>query len=530
VLPAVKAASSLFTPRSRSTTDRRLLTTDPRRRRSLIELAILLLVISVTVAHPGDVSWINDEPRLIAAAWHANHDGALATGGLYGNFGIRYGPLATHVYQALLLVTHEPVTLAVLRSLLCAGATTASLLWLARSLQLSPWFAAAAGLAPQVWQFQRVLWDASFDIPVASLALAALAGYLGHPARWRLLLALGMTALLPLIHPQALPLFIPLAGALGWQCRAGLFQHRWAVAGVVGAILALNAVYLWETAWAVAGRLGGAIESGYPRGASRWAAALAPLLGGNLLSDYRFTGTLVAPGAFPALTVVAATLSRLVYPLAWLGIGVVAWRQLRPEASSAAMHHDPRALRQTVGRLLLITLALQALIFGLMRVPSEPQYFFGTFPVHVLLPWLALTAIPWRKTAAALVGTYAAAVAYLTFDGMLSIHRHGYQSMPPWPTLSNQVEIARALNQFSDRSASTDVPLYRIYPQALRALRLLIPNQADQPSRASGKLFIREFRDHGASRGRLELVETDAPPANAAPVDLTPLPKGWHPE
>jgi len=40
----------------------------------------------------------------------------LARGGLWGNFGIRYGPLPTWIYQALLLLSHDPVTLVAIRA------------------------------------------------------------------------------------------------------------------------------------------------------------------------------------------------------------------------------------------------------------------------------------------------------------------------------------------------------------------------------------------------------------------------------
>jgi hypothetical protein len=73
-----------------------------------------------TLLWPGDATWINDEPRLIASAWYANQDGRLATGGLWGNFGVRYGPLPTQIYQALLLLSHEPETLLFLRAASCA--------------------------------------------------------------------------------------------------------------------------------------------------------------------------------------------------------------------------------------------------------------------------------------------------------------------------------------------------------------------------------------------------------------------------
>src|SRR5688572_19572819 len=148
-----------------------------RRRRSWWLAAVVTMAAALVpaVLWAGDISWMNDEPRLLAKAYHANARFRPETEGLSGNFGIPYGPLPTHIYQLLLLITHDPVTLATIRAALCAGVTAIALLWLARSLRLNPWFAAAIVLAPYVWMYNRILWDASFAIPIGALALAAYA-------------------------------------------------------------------------------------------------------------------------------------------------------------------------------------------------------------------------------------------------------------------------------------------------------------------------------------------------------------------
>src|SRR3954462_8805927 len=96
---------------------------------------------------PGDTPWVNDEPNLIGNALRANAAHHLAPVGpfaplavnpapppapvgLFGSFGVPYGPLPTQIYQALLLLTHDPLTLVVIRAILCTGGTAAGLLWL----------------------------------------------------------------------------------------------------------------------------------------------------------------------------------------------------------------------------------------------------------------------------------------------------------------------------------------------------------------------------------------------------------------
>ena len=122
----------------------------------------------------------------------------------------------------------------------------------------------------------------------------------------------------------------------------------------------------------------------------------------------------------------------------------------------------------------LIALGLQALLFGLMRIPSAPQYFFGTFVLHVVVAWLAVSALrPWR-IGACLGALYAAGCLVLTIEAAWSIHEHGYER-PLWPTLANSVSVARQLNRFTDSTAFTDVAVYQKSPQALRTQRLLLP-------------------------------------------------------
>ena len=503
----------------------------PGERGSLaVLLAIFLLVVLSAMIWPGDVLWINDEPRLIAAAWHANQSHTLSVGGLYGNFGIRYGPAATQIYQALLLLTHDPETLAMLRSFLSAGVTVLSLLWLARTLRLSPWLAAALCLAPQVWQFQRVLWDASFAIPMGALAMAACASFFERRRPRDLLLALGATLLLPFIHPQDLPLFAAIGGALAWKGRRELRLHWKPALLVLGAVLALNGIYIVEALWGLAHRLGGAVAAGYPTAESHWRTALAPFLGGNLLSDYKFTGAVTAPESSNSLTSIAGWVSRLIYPLAWAGIALAARNAITPRLSPTG--DSSAETRTSVERILLTALTLQAVLFGVMRIPPEPQYFFGSFVVQALLPWLALDAMRPRLAGRLLSVAYAGAVCFVTLHGMMSIHRHGYGTQPPWITLGNQVKVARELNRYSDAAAITDAPMYQAYPQALRALRLLLPPEPGTVQSASHRLFIRASTAPSAPRGQIELVEEPAgapPPPEGSSIDLTPLPAGWQP-
>ena len=496
--------------------------------RTLPALGLVLLALIPVVLWPGDVSWLIDESRIIANAWHANHDGQLAAGGLYGNFGIRYGPLPTQIYQALLLLTHDPVALVVLRGLLAAGVTGAALLWLARTLALPAWFAAAVLVSPHVTAYHRILWDASFTMPIGALAFAAFADFLKTQRPRSLRVCVGAGAVLPLIHPQALALAVPIFAWLGWRHRAALWSDRRALVLLAVVLGALHAVYFFQVAGQLLARFSGSVERGYPGGGSRAASALAPLLGGSLLCGADYLEKLARPAALPALQAAAQWSARLIYPLVWLGIALSAVRAWRVWGGRKNL-----SPRDVVSCVALAGLIGQALLCGLMRIPAQPQYFFGTFVLHALMAWLAVEALSrWR--AGALPGVlYAAGGAVLTVSAMLVIHTHGFEK-PRWPTLGNDVEVVRELNRFTDTTVQTDVVVLQKNPQILRTLRLLLPPAPGAAQRESGRLAISFLHDStSVPYEKIQLTEL-APDATASPkslpLDVTPLPKNWVPD
>ena len=208
--------------------------------------------------------------------------------------------------------------------------------------------------------------------------------------------------------------------------------------------------------------------------------------------------------------------TRIIYPLAWLGIVVTAVGILTQRASEPENPED--RVRIGIGKVVLATLVLQALLFGLMRVPSEPQYFFGTFVVQALLPWFALEFLRPRRLSALFGMTYGAAVWFVTLQGMIAIHGHGCITEPPWITLGSQVKAARVLQGSADATASTALVLCQQYPQALRALRLLLPPETAHL--ADGPLLIRASSNPSAPRGAIEVVEL-APGTSLPPESKT---------
>jgi hypothetical protein len=514
-----------LTPAAHSVFRAALLASDTKSTRFAPGLALLpvFAALALTLLWPGDALWHIDDPRLLAEAWHANRDGRLIWGGLWGNFGVRYGPFAEWIYQGLLLITHQPVVLLALRALLCAGTTAAGLLWLARELRLPAWFAGAALAAPYVVQFHRQMWDASFCIPLGSLTLAAFVSHLRTGGRGALLVAAAGIFLLPTIHPQALPLAMPLAAGLWWRSREKLREH-WKALALLGTVLvALHALWIGEAVYGVVQNLTGSLRHGYPERGARLRCALAPLLGGHLLGGLRSLGQVTTESGPLPLRLAMLGLT-LVYPLVWCGIGATAWRLI-------AQRRIGSTPREAVGTLALAGMAVQALLFGALRIPAHPQYFFGTFAFHLLLAWFGVEALRVWRLGATLAIIYGVAAFIVTAKMADTVHQRGYEPSLGWFRLKDQVSLVRALNAFSDREARTDATFYQKYPQALRALRLFLPPAPGEPLRTSGRLFITQVpvtETRGSALELRELPPEDAPPQNAI-LDLSPLPKGWLP-
>lgn len=504
-------------------------------------LALLLMAVAFVpiVLWPSEVSWCIDEPRLIANAWHANNDREMATCGLFGNFAVPYGPVPTQIYQVILAISHDPGTIVLLRALFVAGITAFSLLWLARTLALPQWFAAAFLLAPYVSLQQRILWDASFTIPFGTLALASLASFLRYRGKWPLRITLFMSALVFVIHPQSIPLAIPILGFLLWKHRGAMRSDARGMLWTAGAFLALHAKYFIIGFGALMYRLQHAPVTAYPDGQERLKTALAPLLGGNLFNGHH--GAL--PDAPPWLGEAAAWCSMLIYPLIWLGI-LFALARL-PRIFRSLRAREPLAARDTMSTLGLVCLVVQAALYGVLRIPSGPQYFFGTFALHAFFAWLGVTALrdirPLRGAAVLPGVLYLVACALITIGSAIYNHQHALDK-PAWPTMKNAAQVVRALNQYeelgawSDINYGSDIEKHKInfkkFPQILRTIRLLIPPDGTPQRRSEGGLFITFRRENGVQTGEMIVQELgkEKPPEGAYYFNVAPLPKQWDPD
>jgi hypothetical protein len=505
----------------------------PRLSWALAAVVTLAMALGPAMLWPADVSWMNDEPGLLSQAYHYNQLHMLARRGLSGSFPIPYGPFPTQVYQLLLLLTHDLPLIVLIRATLYAAITALSLLWMARTLRLTPWFAAAVVLAPILWFSGRVLWDASFAVPIAALALAAYALFLQSGSGRSLILAVAAAILVPLIHLQGLPLFGAIIGHLLLRRRQALRRHWLGIALMVGAILAFNGLYIWDTTIEISRNFLSLLRVGPTSKVPVINALLGSFMGGRLLEGSLFaTATSHLRG--PAwLIETAKTVSGMILPLIWAGIGLCAWRVYKARGSrSIDMRDQPlntatATLDEVIG-IALAGLAMQILMFGVLRVPGSRYYFFGTFPFHVLFAWIAIDALKRVRLRAVAIAAWGTSLAIITVGSMLQVHRTGWANSP---SLSNQIEVAQALNHYSDTMVMNSIPLYREYPHAIQALRLIYPpDPAQRTSTSRHGLLIRYQPAFRGRDNRIELVEIHSladVPTGATSLKVTPLPR-WY--
>jgi hypothetical protein len=438
----------------------------------------LALACLLPLVWPGDVSFINDEPLLIASALAANAAHTLAPMGLLGTFGFTYGPLATWLYQFLVLITHDLVTMVVIHGLLMMVTTAVALWWVARSLRLWPWFAVVPLLSPYTWFYARVLWDNTLLIPLSALALAGYAAHLSRHSAAGLRVSLVALLLLPLVHLMALALVIPLALHLvltGWR---SLWARRIS-AGIIVAVVVIVAWPYWTYL------LTSHAPPSSPGGIDGW---MFPLLGGRLLSARHLTYFFGAAPVSGAVVAVAAQVSWLAYALVWAGIGVAAWYIV---TALRSRRWTPRAHMAVV---LLGALVCQIAIDGMSGKFQHPHYENGTWMVFVLLAWLTLDACasarPTRWAAITVSGALAAALTLPTVVIAIRLHQSGGTRETYGATLANQQQIARDLEAYAPEvPVIPEVALIQRYPHALAAVRQLTPR--GERSRRAGSIVIR---------------------------------------
>lgn len=443
---------------------------------------------------PEDIPFINDEPKLVALALDANASHRLAPIGLFGTYGLHYGPGPVWIYQALLAMTHDLVVVAFLHAAMKAAATAAALWWLFRSLRLWVWFLPIPLLSPYFWYYARMLWDNSHLIPLGTLALAGYAAHLSTNSRAGLRVAVACVPAMVLVHLMALAFVIPLTAHM-LLVRWRSVRADWRVVGVLVVGAGVLAWPYWTylfNAWSDAG----SPTAGHVRG---W---WFPLTGGRLLSADRLDYFFGSAGVEGAVLEGTALVSRISHVLVLGGAAIAAVRLWTVRRQS----WTPRE------HLIVIAfgaLLCQMLFDGITGKWHHPHYHNGTWIAFVLFAWIATDWVvqrrsPLRWLAPVATGVLAAALVTSVTVLAFRIRTNGGTRDTYGPTLANQMRVAREAARHQPPSpVRSEVWIYSQFPHTFETLkRLLGPGGAPLPP---SPLRVRYASDDPA-KGVIELT------------------------
>jgi len=497
--PAATFASVLGSVRSRSQV-RHL----PARLTMLAALALCAL----SCVWPLDVSFVSDEAALLGSALEHNQRGELAEQGLMGSRGVRYGPVATWTYQALLRVTRDVGRLVSLHSFLLMGLTALALFWLARTLALPRAFALVVLLSPYLWLASRTLWDNNLCIPLAALALAGYAAFVARPRALPLTFSLGCVSLGVMVHLMFLALAAPLCAHL--VLTRGRFLWRTRFLPLIPALLlaSLGAPFFRALLDADAGA-----ATGNAHGSALWFASLGGrVLGANGLA-YFFGATWSERFLGGPVEAVANATSYLGHLLVWAGmVRALVWcaRALRTPAA--------RTPRAELGAVALGAWLAQTALNVATQTSYHPHYYNATFVVYALFAWFAVEGLVRFRLAGGLILTDAAALGAVLLVLFPALHAtRGTRSLHYGSALGEQVEVARAMAAaHPDSAVATQVEQIRRFPHAPLVLLRLSGARPD-PALPLRTIHVR-YASTDPSTAALDVrTEPVPPPATSAP-------------
>ncbi|MGD8370855.1 MAG: hypothetical protein PVG64_00225 [Syntrophobacterales bacterium] len=472
---------------------------------ALVGLIILLIAFgSLRLLWPGDVPFIDDEPRLLEMALQANETGESLPYGLKGTRNIRYGPFPVWIYRIMLMLTHDLVIIVILRVLLVTAITSISIVWLSMTCRyLWPLAGAAALLSPYLWFYSRSLWDNSFCIPLTALAFAAYLAFCRRKQWWTLAITFLCLTLLFLTHLMTLAVVVPILFHF-------LFFHRswWKARWWIVLLFAGGGILL---AWPYLVYLSNASPSGSPPGLGikSWSFSL---LGGRLFSMYGldyFLGTSWAnspqmPAFVNVMVQILGRFTGIAIIFTWLGVlgsAVVVVTSLK--------NKDKRDIRFHACLISLAAICCQAILNVLSATQGQPHYYNGTWIHLFFFFWFAVSFAASRTWVKTLFGVYAVAMAAILIFLPIKLHLSaGNRIIRYGPTLANQIKVAKKLNQYHPKSVvETEVENVEKAPHAINFLQELYAN-ASPSSGPQLRLLIRYARPE-RNNGMIELVELE---------------------
>jgi hypothetical protein len=466
----------------------------------------MVLIVTATMLRPGDAPWIYDEPLLMEMAIQQNATPSHflhitlpftpATHGLKGTRGARYGPAAVWLDQIFLAFTHNPIWMVAIRAGLVSGITAFSLLWLCRTLRVSPWLAVAAMLSPWLYFYARQIWDNSLCIPISALMLAAYANFVSTHRVRSLYLTVFCAPLLMLIHFMAVPLVAAIGLHLVLVEFHSLRRFKWVIGAIVIAMLAIS--------WPYWNYLIHNYHHNVPGGTSRWLGWFYPLLGPHHLSAIGLNNLLGDSWRNPAPRIlrIAQDITGLAYLAAWIGLLLAI-----PCVCRVVTRSTRASAIDQICSFTWLAIILQCALYGPLHVHEGPHYFNASWICFATFAFLAAKIAP--LFCKPLLGIFAAAQLLILTTMALTIHHNGGMRSDNYgTTLSNQIAAIQQIERYTDDSPGRiEIPEWTEHPRTPAVLEMLFPPQPGP--RLRGNLVIR-FRDAFPDDARIVVSGTPA--------------------
>ena len=474
--------------------------------------AVLFVVAMVAQAvYPGDIPFINDEPRLLALAYRANAQGTLADKGLPGSFGMTYFPLAVWFYQLLLAVTHNVPLLALMKIAVSWSGTALGLWWWSGHTARDRLPLLLIPLSPYLWLFGRQLWDNCFLIPLATVLAAGLAAFLRRPTRISLVAVVGVVAVMALLHPMTFMVAAPLAAVMLAARWPWFRQHLVATFGAAAVACAVLGGYGWRLSQSDVARHGQHQADWLDR-------AFGGIAGIRVFTHFGFDRYLpefyrddtIWPAAVSTALMVISGVSVVA---AAVGLKVVVCRLYR----ARCIHHRRLSPRDWFGVTALLTVAAMTCFFLVTGAEAAGHYYNAAWPFYFYFIWVGFDRLrgwrwPWGRAVIIQLGA-----SVLLLAG-LAAHVHIHSGNRSWfygPVLRTQLACARRIAGARARTKIVHmVPSWRRFRTAPVILTRLIQTgdgRADADDGAIRYVDVRYANPDNQLDARLEVVERPRP-------------------
>lgn len=437
------------------------------RKLGLFHVLSLFLILFAAFL-PGNAPWINDEPKLLSRALTANLEHTLPTTGLKGSLHIHYGPVPTWFYQGVLLITDDPITMTVMKSLLTTCIVFFSLYLISMIIGYSKWPLLLTLVSPYLYFYSRLLWDNCMLIPLSAILFASFAVLSKRKSVLAFYLSLLCVGLLLEIHLMSLFILGPFFLTLLVYERSFLLE-RWK--HVLSGTLLLG-LFIWPYVSLI-------VPKGYSKRVFTGdflASVKNALSGAEFFSflgflDY-FVPEFLAEGApfsqfgFPILISLTG-IAYLFFTLGLLGT-------FRKQTLNSLL---PK-YAETESKLLFFSLVaigttLAAYLYS--GIKHHPQYMNAVWFPFFFLMWRFLSKNFDRLSVRVLFGAQFVLISVLLFSFVGYIDRYqGSRGIHHGATLNNQLKLIEEASRYAAESPIVFKNYqYRRFPQGFNVLRQL---------------------------------------------------------